>query len=69
MDKTETSLKRLESCRRQLQETEEMGDSILSNLSLQREQLEKTRANSKEIVEEQRVSMSLLARMSKWWRG
>ena len=65
----EESLRRLEACRRQLQETEELGDNILTNLSAQREQLEKTRANTKEIAEEQRVSMTLLARMSKWWRG
>jgi hypothetical protein len=69
MDKTADQLRRLEAARKQLQETEDLGDNILANLSIQREQLEKARANSKEIAEEQRVSMTLLARMSKWWRG
>ena len=69
MDKTTEQLRRLEAARKQLHETEELGDSILANLSIQRAQLEKARSNSKEIAEEQRVSMTLLARMSKWWRG
>ncbi len=66
MDK---SLQRLEECRRTLNETEDISTSILTNLALQRAQLEKTKANTKEITAEQKVSMSLLARMSKWWRG
>ena len=69
MDKTTEQLRRLEAARKQLRETEELGDNILANLSIQRAQLEKARSNSKEIAEEQRVSMTLLARMSKWWRG
>ena len=69
MDKESASLAKLHQCRKMLYETEEIGNNTLAQLSLQREQLSKVKNNIKEVGEEQKVSMTLIARMSKWWRG
>ncbi len=68
MSKKIDSLEILRQCQRNLAQTEDVGSNILTELSVQREKLEKTKSNTKEIKAEQSASLSLLRKMSKWWR-
>jgi len=62
------NLKILEKCRKTLHQTETIGSNILVNLSMQHEQLENIKNYTKDIDEEQKVSMTFLNRLMKWWR-
>lgn len=55
--------------RRTLQETTQVGEEILNNLSTQREKLEKVKKDTKTINADLGVANTFVNRMSRWWRG
>ena len=54
--------------RKTLHQTEGIGSHILINLSMQHERLDNIKNNTKDINEEQKVSMTFLRHLMKWWR-
>jgi DNA-binding IscR family transcriptional regulator len=69
MSDTTTQDKNLEilvECRKTLHQTEDIGSHILINLSMQHERLDNIKNNTKDINEEQKVSMTFLHRLMKW---
>jgi hypothetical protein len=54
------NLEILVECRKTLHRTEDIGSHILINLSMQHEQLDNIKNNTKDIDEEQKVSMTFL---------
>jgi len=63
------SLQTLEAARKQLEESETLGNDTVKNLAEQRETIERSRNNNKKAQDGLNTSNKLLTRMSKWWRG
>jgi len=63
------SLDKLKAARQQLTDTEAVGTDTLGHLAVQRDTIQKGRANTKEIRAEMGRSSNLITKMSKWWRG
>jgi|NOAtaT_7_FD_contig_21_1098702_length_701_multi_13_in_0_out_0_2 hypothetical protein len=59
----------LDAARRELAETEKIGEETLLKLAEQKEVIKKTHDNVKEINDELSGANKILTRMGKWWRG
>ena len=67
--KNKHSLDTLQKARAQLAETEQIGVEVLSRLDEQRETIQRTQGNLREVNGDLSHSNKLLNRMGKWWRA
>ena len=68
-EREEDSLAKLEAARAQLFETEQVANDTMSHLAAQRETIQRSRANLKDVNQDLRQSDKLVKGMGKWWRG
>jgi len=52
-----------------LADTEEVGQKVLSDLAIQKEQIKRSTATMKETNKELSVAQKLANKMSRWWRA
>lgn len=69
LEKLNHSSAQVEGTRRLAEETEEVGASILCNLYLQRESIQRANRHAEETNASLRESKSLISKMGKWWSG
>ena len=65
----EEGLSMLEASRKQLMETEEIGEQTLVNLQKQKDTIKHSHENLKKVNSSIKQGEGLLSQMSRWWRG
>mmetsp|Transcript_998 Transcript_998/g.1940 ORF Transcript_998/g.1940 Transcript_998/m.1940 type:complete len:163 (+) Transcript_998:29-517(+) len=67
--KSRQGLDKLNKAKDLLADTEEVGQKVLSDLAIQKEQIKRSTATMKETNKELSVAQKLANKMSRWWRA